>query len=248
MARYTDRSGNPVPSVTEVISAHMGSEGLMGWAKYLADTGMDYKVARDYAAGIGTVTHELVAARLEDRRPELPEPTCFGSAFRKGSRGGSAPDNWTDDRHSIALQIAGKSARKIFAWMDSCAWPLDKDSTIVEQPIVSETMGYAGTPDLVWDTPEGWIVVDWKTSRSVKENHKIQLGAYAALIAERYGAWPSGGIVVAAPTGLDHANPYDEPRETELQVESLSAVEIGAYGAAFGHLLQAHRILDGLRA
>lgn len=58
--------------------------------------------------------------------------------------------------------------------------------TTVEQSMCNHEKWYAGTPDLVADiTYEGkrcYTLVDLKTSKSVRESHRIQIGAYAQMI------------------------------------------------------------------
>lgn len=56
---------------------------------------------------------------------------------------------------------------------------------VTEQPVWSTALRAAGTVDLVVDSPDGWVLVDFKTSRYVYESHHIQAAAYKRMVEER---------------------------------------------------------------
>lgn len=50
----------------------------------------------------------------------------------------------------------------------------------VEKPMIDKDMGYAGTPDFIYRSKDGAVLVDWKNTTHA-EWHKVQLAAYANL-------------------------------------------------------------------
>lgn len=57
----------------------------------------------------------------------------------------------------------------------------------VEVALADAALAYAGTVDLVLEAPAGLVVVDVKTSSTLPRAYRIQLAAYAHLVAAHYG-------------------------------------------------------------
>ena len=66
----------------------------------------------------------------------------------------------------------------------------------VEQAIVSEGLKVGGTIDLLGRSAEGWVVLDWKTSKRPYPEHGLQLGIYALLAEAELGIPVAQGLVV----------------------------------------------------
>ena len=68
------------------------------------------------------------------------------------------------------------------------------EPTAIEQTVASE-MGYAGTLDLFCKIDDEPVIVDFKTSTSVHDSHKLQLTAYQQAVYEMLGVKAARMIV-----------------------------------------------------
>lgn len=256
MSKYT-LNGQPVPRVSEIVSQEIANEvmdkvGLQGWVHRLGTMGLDYKVARDMAAGIGTWAHEIIAAGLVGRPYrgadgdtlfDLPDPkSCFGSAYGKGSKGGDSLENWTPDTEAFAEARAEYAARKALDWVSQQAedprW--DFDQAQIERPMVSR-LGFGGTPDLVF--PE--LLVDWKTGSSIRLANRVQAGAYSMLVRETMGWEVQACQLVRCGADLDTLGIQAVKTYTPVQVVEMDREELDTMEHVFMALLMAHTCLRG---
>lgn len=102
----------------------------------------------------------------------------------------------------------------------------------------SEALGLVGRPDYLARLREGVIPVEVKSGRAPAEphaGHRLQLGAYCLLVAERYGRRPPYGIIRYA----DHTFkvPFDRALEgaTRATVQALRDSAIAPDGPARSH-------------
>lgn len=63
---YTNRFGQPVPRVTEILSTMIHSDSLMYWANSLGFKRIRYKDELEKAANIGTAAHESIETFFKD--------------------------------------------------------------------------------------------------------------------------------------------------------------------------------------
>lgn len=162
---YFTTDGTKVPSVTSVLETlGWGKEALMYWAWDLGKQGFAYKDLRAQAATIGTIVHERIEFDLCGKPWQAPE--------------GCDPRDIVASDEPFAEYLKWKGQYEI-------------KTLLAEEPLVSEKLQFAGTPDfLVLMRPVGseepfkLTLIDIKTSSSVYESHVIQVAAYVALIEE----------------------------------------------------------------
>lgn len=165
-AGYFLKDGTKVPGTTTVISRFKDSGALIWWAWNQGKDGKDYRQTSKDAADAGTVAHDLVEAHL---------------------RGGKA------SLEGVEPSVLERGMAAFGAYL---AW--EKQTGIkpqpLEIPLVSETYRYGGTPDALFQMPDGSIAMgDWKSSNAVYADYLIQLAAYKWLWEENYPDRPLTG-------------------------------------------------------
>ena len=150
--RYINEEGKRVPSVTTIISQHLGwnKQALLGWTKRMMLGGQDSDKVLNEASDIGTLLHLLI----------------------EGHQRGFDVD--TKD-YSYNQE---KAAMKAFAGY--LQWYKKKNfkSLANELVLVNEEMQVGGTIDCIGKMDDELVVVDWKTSAYLYPENKIQLAAY----------------------------------------------------------------------
>jgi hypothetical protein len=139
-------------------------------------------------------------------------------------------------------------------------WRMDfmprlQEVAICESPLISRSMFYSGTPDLLAMVDGRWMLVDWKTKAS-KEKAKpdaawgLQLAGYALLVEEQYGIRVDGALNLmiwtdgSADFFWNRADIDQQSRKFigylarshQIQAEGGSSIHAGA----LAHLLAAH--------
>lgn len=157
-----DIDGEKVPSTT-TICGQLDKPALVHWAFQqgrLAERGEIKSLydTRDAAKDSGTIAHELFEQHLLGNIPDRP----FG-LDEVAEAGWRAYDNavlWLSDTR---LEVQAH-----------------------EQPLVSRTHRYGGTPDAVGTNSRGdWVLLDWKSGGSgLYPEHLLQMAAYARLLEE----------------------------------------------------------------
>lgn len=171
---YYDSSGKRLPSVTQILSASWSKgDSLIEWANREGLAGRSHTVARDIAADAGTASHSLVLERM----------------------GGPA---------SVTGNISDDSMRKAQAAVYHATPWLARviiEPRIVEEALVSDSLGYGGTPDWYGIIDGKHVVVDIKTGKSIYPQHWVQLSAYTLLLRE-LGHPVDETLIVHLPTTL----------------------------------------------
>lgn len=173
---YRLKDGERVPSVTTVIGSNLawGSQSLLGWVrkkaiahgealgsgepKMLRDN-PDPNEIRDAAGRFGTIVHAKIEAREQRRRAKL------------------------DGFDPKEVAAADRVYKKYLAWRKKH----DVDVVASERELISESLRYGGTVDLVMTVDGVKCLPDIKTSNHMSVQMRIQLAAYQQLWAENYG-------------------------------------------------------------
>lgn len=153
-----------------IIEAGVVTSGLLDDCKAFLKVpaeNADFMVARDRAAGIGTIVHERVDCYIRKREfdpqpfalPDIPDP--------------------------IAASQQGFNA--FLEWAGSTSFELSEG----EVQLVSQQYNYGGTPDVVLVRGER-VVGDWKSGDLYAEQVLPQLAAYRELLIEN-GRQVNGG-------------------------------------------------------
>jgi hypothetical protein len=152
--------GRRIPSVSSVLNnLGWGNEFLVRWAADLGLQGIDYEKERDKAATIGTIAHELIAAHLLKRAPDV-------------------------DAYPFDLIEAGRPCLRAYQ-----TWAKEHQIELIasEEPLVSSAMRYGGTFDAVVRMNGNLTLLDFKSSNWLYPKMILQATAYLDLIAECKG-------------------------------------------------------------
>jgi hypothetical protein len=153
--RYYKKDGTLVPSVT-TITGLLDKPALGTWHNRLGLQGIDSSKYVDETAEIGTLAHYLIQCELGGEKPEL------------------------DDYTPAQLERAQYPLRSFQAWL--------KDHHLrphyLEKPLVSENHQYGGTIDFGGHINKKRALLDFKTSKKVYPEHRIQVAAYWQLLLE----------------------------------------------------------------
>ena len=171
---YYDSSGKRLPSVTQILSASWSKgDALIEWANREGLAGRSHTAARDIAADAGTASHSLVLGRM------------------------GGPAGVTEGMSADAMRKAQAAVYHAAPWLAS----VTIEPHIVEKPLVSDSLGYGGTPDWYGIIDGKHVVVDIKTGKSIYPQHWVQLSAYTLLL-RGLGHTVDETMIVHLPTTL----------------------------------------------
>lgn len=165
---YRTADGKRVPSVTTILDRVMAKPALITWANRIGLQGKDLDSERDRTADAGSIAHELIAAHLEGRAPDLV---------------------YYDPGAYEAGQFGYLNARE---WLSANT----VEPLLIETPLVSEQYRYGGTVDLYARVNGRLEVIDWKTSSGIYPDNFYQLAGYRAMLIEN--GHPVNGVRVVS--------------------------------------------------
>ena len=155
MVHIYQRDGVFYPSVTTIIGEMLDEpEGLTNWKL----KNLDWEKQTNRSAIIGTLVHYRILNELAPQTLELPD-ICFEDIPKDALKRVELSQLMWEE---LGLKIG--HPRK------------------VEKFAVNNEFKFAGKPDLVAPINDVYTLVDLKTSREVRENHKIQMGGYSVLL------------------------------------------------------------------
>lgn len=155
-AKYVLADGTRAPSVTTIINQNLGwnKNVLMNWAKRQTMIGKDADAVLKEAADIGTLLHLLI----------------------EGHQRGFDVDtgDFTRNQTEKALVCFGG----YLEWVEKVQFKALASETVV----VDEEQRVAGTIDCVGKVGDDLVLIDWKTSKYLYKEHKIQVAKYINLL------------------------------------------------------------------
>lgn len=155
--RYYLADGTRVPGCTTVTGV-LNKPALVRWANNLGLDGIDVSNYTDRLADAGTLVHHMILCDIQGQVPDL-------DAF--------APQ---------VVRLAENSFISYLAWRRAHT----VEPIICEQPMVSETHRYGGTPDLYAKVDGVNALVDFKSGSGIYAEHFHQVaGGYLLLLEER---------------------------------------------------------------
>jgi hypothetical protein len=158
---YHLKDGTRVPGVTQVLGRFKESGALINWAYKRGRDGLDLYDSRDAAADIGTLAHSMVEHKITGRDPELALADAKPDYAAKARVAYSAFETWMQQTNVQPISA--------------------------ETPMVSESLKFGGTPDLVMRLTDGRLALgDIKTSGAVYRDYLVQVAAYAYLWNENH--------------------------------------------------------------
>ncbi len=192
---YVDDDGNKVPSVTTILSEGFPKPALVQWAaRCAAERAVDMdpdEWLQLRASGRDTAVRTIKGAYVDMRDQAAARGTTVHSLAEKIMRGETV---------EVPEAVSGhvESALK---FMDD--WKIRP--VLIERPVISYTWHYAGTFDLIGDTPDGRrILFDYKTGNSgIWPDTALQLAAYR--FADHYLGTDDTTEVPMTEVGITHA-------------------------------------------
>lgn len=152
---YTKADGMRVPSVTTVLS-ELAKPALIHWAWKLGIEGMDYKTFRDELADVGSLAHKMILMHL--KREKLDQ----------------------SDFTANQISLAENCFLKYLEWERQHK----VEPIAIETPMVSEMLGFGGTPDFYGNVDDLSTLMDFKTGKGIYPEFWYQMAAYSQLVIE----------------------------------------------------------------
>jgi len=166
-ARYQSKDGTRLQGVTTIINAQSGwnKQVLMAWARREAMAGQDPTAIADVAKDIGTLVHYMIECHIDSKI--------------KGFK-----INY--DSSHFSVNAADKADTAFIAFLE---WEERQkiQYNAIELKLISEKMMFGGTMDLAAVINGKNCLVDFKTSKGIYSDYKIQMAAYGAAFMEM---WP----------------------------------------------------------
>jgi hypothetical protein len=157
--RYRLKDGTIVPSTTTIINElGWNKNALVAWARRVALAGNDPDKVRDQAADIGTLAHYMIECHLKGEEPDISE---YGQAD-------------IDKAENCYLNYLEWEKEHVDEVWHS------------ELQLVSEVHKYGGTMDLVGVIDGKPSLLDFKSSKGIYPEFKIQIAAYLQLYFENF--------------------------------------------------------------
>ncbi len=153
--RYKTKDGIHVPGVTTILGM-LDKPALLDWAWKLGLAGEDFRKVRDKAASIGTIAHYLTECHLKKEKPDMSE---FSPADVDKAENSFLGYLDFEKQHNLEV---------IFS----------------EMPLVSENLKFGGTIDCYAKVDGKLSLIDFKTSKGVFPEMRVQVAAYRALLEE----------------------------------------------------------------
>lgn len=204
---YKNKDGVRLPSVTTIIGNQLAwnKNALIAWARREGMAGRDPNKVRDEAAESGTLTHHLVECHIKGVEPDTSDYSQ--NQIDKAENGYLAYLEW----------------EKLF----------DPVYISSEMKMVSEAHGFGGTCDLKGELNGELTLFDWKTSKGLYPEMKIQMSAYREMDAEMNPEQES----------IRHAHILRLDKDTGMFEHHMITEKELDYGwTIFQHLLELHRL------
>jgi hypothetical protein len=153
--QYRLKDGTLVPGITTVCGI-LDKPALIYWAWNLGMQKLDYRKVRDRAADVGTLAHYMIEQHWKRQEVDLTDFTQKN------------------------IEMASLAFQGYLTWERGH----DLEILAAEVQLVSEEHWYGGTLDFFGKIDGDYAIIDYKTSKAVYREHKLQLGAGSLLIKE----------------------------------------------------------------
>ena len=155
--RYRLKDNTIVPGVTTIVEQlGWNKRVLINWANRIGLEGIQAAKYKDDKADIGTLAHAMITDKLLGKETD------------------------TSDYSKNQIDQAENSVLSFWEW--------EKDHKIepilVEKPLVSEMLGFGGTPDIYGLVNDFHELVDLKTGSGIYPEYFVQVAAYRELLQE----------------------------------------------------------------
>jgi hypothetical protein len=153
--QYFSQSGELLVGVTTALQI-LNKPSLIQWSYDCGRRGEDYRLVRDSAGSVGTITHLLITSELQNIVPELKD-------FSQSN-----------------IDSATLCLNSFHEWRKSHTL----EAIHVEFPLSSEKYLYGGTPDFLGYVDGELNLIDFKTSSGIFGDYFYQIAAYRQLELE----------------------------------------------------------------
>ena len=159
---YQLPDGTPVRGVTTIIGQNLGrnKEALKYWAWDLGMQGLDYRKSLQESCDAGTITHGLIDADVKGY--EYPMPA--GVTDDVIERGYNGFWNFTKWKEMVKFKPIVTEISMVVC---------------VERGDPPSKFYFGMTPDCIAEVTGQLAIVDYKTSKGVYGDHRIQISAYS---------------------------------------------------------------------
>ena len=156
--RYINEEGIRVPSVTTIISQTLGwnKNALLAWTKRMMLGGQDADKVLNEAGDIGTLCHLLIEGHQQ--------------GFDVDTK-----DYSYNQEKAAMIAFAG-----YLQWYKKVEFKALKNELL----LVNEEMQVGGTIDCIGRMGKDLVVVDWKTSKYLYAENKLQISAYTYMFEQ----------------------------------------------------------------
>lgn len=181
-----------LPSVTKILGIIGGAkmQALMIWARRealkLAENELFAAIEQEQPLTYDRVSEILKAA---DRQPDKVKDESADI----GTRVHNAIDAYILGKEPVLDEESTIGFTNFLNWLSSEQIQL----VAGDMPVASKRLGYGGRLDALGiDKAGNLIVLDWKTSNSLRDEYPLQVAAYAHAFKEMYGLEIKGATVV----------------------------------------------------
>lgn len=197
-----DGKWEKVPGVTTVISV-IDKPGLKHWA---ANLQFDADILTAWEAHDSGMRFPNVAAFDSWFRLNSPAKKAHVEALREACDHGKQVhkliENFLREQLDLAVEPFQASDEALFTFSGFKEWAASVKlrPLMVEAVLASFVHGFAGMMDgiALVEIADGFTLLDWKTSKAVYGEHRIQNVAYRMQVKELTGVFP-GGMLVRLP-------------------------------------------------
>jgi hypothetical protein len=209
---YKLSDGTRVPSVTTVLG-QLNKPALVDWSHKLGLEGLDYRLVSAEAQAVGSCVHRAIAlfyggVALEEQHDILREDGFSEDIITKASPSLYGFQKWHESMHQYIVR--------------QC-----------EHSMTSEEYRYGGTEDLLLQhmLTGKFVIVDFKSSGSIWDEHRTQIGAYHKLVEET--------LLANQVTGVDEGMivRLDKVESGAVDVAHLTHAQLEFQFKLFKHLL-----------
>ena len=161
--------GKLVPRVTNILTAMLHEESLMGWANYMGLQNIKHTKVRDESADIGTKVHAAIQQYLCTGKKE----TFYGEVNANKKINGFV---------------------SFLKWWNIISSNNDVHVLMIEKTLICKYFG--GTLDMLIEINGRIYLVDFKTSNKFQYKYHLQLAAYRRLLYSEYSIIVDGVIIL----------------------------------------------------
>jgi len=195
--------GIRLPGVTTV-TGQLAKPALIKWANKIGLEGIEVGKYVDDKADIGTLAHAMITDKLSDK------------------------DTDTSDYSKNQIDQAENAVLSYLEWDKKH----EVESIMVEEPLISDTMGFGGTADIYAKVDGVFELIDLKTGSGIYPEMFAQVSAYQQLLIE------NGHPV-------DRVRVLNIPRVEDENFQEVVVADLETHWQIFKALLRVYQLQKG---